>query len=44
MNFQLVYDAKALENHEISPRELSIALIGINDVLNQANQTTNSPS
>jgi len=41
MDFQLVYDGKALENHEISPRELSVALISINDVLNQANQTIN---
>jgi len=41
MDFQLVYDGKALENNEISPRELSVALISINDVLNQANQTIN---
>ena len=41
MDFQLIYDGKALENNEISPRELSTALIAINDVLNQANQTIN---
>jgi len=41
MDFQLVYDGKALENNEISPRELSVALISINEVLNQANQTIN---
>ena len=41
MDFQLVYDGKALENNEISPRELSVALVSINDVLNQANQTIN---
>ncbi len=41
MNFQLVYDGKALENNEISPRELSVALISINDVLGRANQVIN---
>lgn len=41
MDFQLVYDGKALENNEISPRDLSVALVSINDVLNQANQTIN---
>jgi hypothetical protein len=41
MNFQLVYDGKALENNEISPRELSVALISVNDVLDRANQVIN---
>lgn len=41
MNFQMIYDGEALENNEISPRDLSVALININDVLEEANKVIN---
>lgn len=41
MNFQIIYDGKALENHEIAPKELSSALIAIDILLNEANDTFN---
>lgn len=41
MNLQLIYDGEALANHEINPKDLSVALLGIDYLLNQANQTLN---
>ena len=40
-NFQLIYDGKALENHEINPRDLSIALNAINDLFTNADRIVN---
>lgn len=40
-NFQLIYDGKALENHEINPRDLSFALIAINDLFENADRIAN---
>lgn len=42
MNLQLIYDGDSLKNHEINPRELSSAILGIDGVLNEANKTLNS--
>ncbi len=42
INFQLIYDGKALENHEISPRDLSVALVAINDLLEAADKIINN--
>lgn len=39
--FQLIYDGKALDNHEISPKDLSIALVAINDILENADRILN---
>ena len=39
--FQLIYDGKALDNHEIAPRDLSIALVAINDILENADKILN---
>lgn len=44
MNLQLIYDGEALKNHEISPRELSLAILGFDGVLNEANKTLNPSS
>ncbi len=41
VKFQLIYDGKALENHEINPRDLSIALIAINDLFENADRVVN---
>jgi hypothetical protein len=41
MQFQLVYDGDALTNHEIDPKELSIALLAINELLEEANKVIN---
>ena len=41
MNFNLVYDGKALENHEISAKDLSVAMMAIDDLLSEANATIN---
>jgi len=42
MNLQLIYDGEALKNHEINPRELSVALLGIDTLLKEANYTLNN--
>ena len=42
MNLQLIYDGDSLKNHEINPRELSSAILGLDGVLNEANKTLNS--
>lgn len=42
MNLQLIYDGDNLKNHEINPRELSSAILGLDGVLNEANKTLNS--
>lgn len=42
MNLQLIYDGNSLKNHEINPRELSSAILGLDGVLNEANKTLNS--
>jgi hypothetical protein len=41
MQFQLMYDGEALVNHEINPKELSIALLAINELLEEANKVIN---
>ena len=41
MDFQLIYDGEGLVNHEISPRDLSIALVAINDLLENADKIIN---
>jgi len=41
INFQLIYDGKALENNEINPRDLSIALVAINDLFENADRIAN---
>lgn len=40
-DLQLIYDGKALENHEIDPTELSSALLGFNCLLEEANKVLN---
>lgn len=40
-NFQLIYDGKALDNNEINPRDLSAALIAINDLIECADRVIN---
>jgi len=42
MNLQLIYDGDGLKNHEINPRELSSAILGLDGVFNEANKTLNS--
>lgn len=42
MQFQLIYDGEALSNHEINPKELSVALLAINDLLENANKVVNN--
>lgn len=42
MNLQLIYEGDGLKNHEINPRELSSAILGLDGVLNEANKTLNS--
>jgi hypothetical protein len=42
MNLQLIYDGDGLKNHEINPRELSSAILGLDGLLNEANKTLNS--
>jgi hypothetical protein len=42
MNLQLIYDGNGLKNHEINPRELSSAILGLDGLLNEANKTLNS--
>jgi hypothetical protein len=42
MNLQLIYDGEGLKNHEINPRDLSVAILGLDGVLNEANKTLNS--
>lgn len=42
MKFQLIFYGEALKNHEINPRDLSIALLAIDDILKEANQNINS--
>lgn len=42
MNLQLIYDGEGLKNHEINPRDLSVAILGFDGVLNEANKTLNS--
>ena len=42
MNFQLIYDGPGLSNHEINPKELSSALMGIDSLLNEANLVLNN--
>jgi len=42
MNLQLIYDGDGLKNHEINPRDLSVAILGLDGVLNEANKTLNS--
>ncbi len=42
MNLQLIYDGDGLQNHEINPRDLSLAILGLDGVLNEANKTLNS--
>jgi len=41
MEFQLIYDGEGLINHEISPLDLSNALIGINTLLEEADTIIN---
>ena len=41
MEFQLIYDGRALDNHEINPLDLSIALIAINNLLETADNILN---
>ena len=41
MDLQLIYDGDALSNHEINPKELSVALLGIDALLHEANLTLN---
>jgi len=38
----LIYDGDGLKNHEINPRELSSAILGLDGVFNEANKTLNS--
>ena len=40
-NFQLIYDGRALENNEINPRDLSIALVAISDLFENADKLVN---
>jgi hypothetical protein len=42
MNLQLIYDGEGLKNHEINPKDLSLAILGLDGVLNEANKTLNS--
>ncbi|MFT4967156.1 MAG: hypothetical protein ACI9CD_000153 [Candidatus Deianiraeaceae bacterium] len=39
--FQLIYDGEALENHEMAPRDLSVALVAINGILENADKIIN---
>jgi hypothetical protein len=41
MHFQLIYDGEALTNHEIDPKELSTALLSVNNLLQEANDIIN---
>jgi hypothetical protein len=41
MNLQLIYDGDGLKNHEMNPRELSSAILGLDGLLNEANKTLN---
>ncbi|MDF2690824.1 MAG: hypothetical protein K0S29_679 [Gammaproteobacteria bacterium] len=41
MQFKLIFDGDSLSNHEISPRDLSTALLAIDDLLKEANHILN---
>ena len=41
VNFQIIYDGPALQNHEMDVRDLAPALLAISDVLDEANKITN---
>lgn len=41
VQFKLIFDGEALTNHEINPRDLSIALLAIDSLLKEANQAIN---
>ena len=41
MNFNVIYDGKALESNEFDARDLSISLLSIHDLLNEANLILN---
>jgi len=41
MKLQLIYDGIALENHEINPKDLSVAILSIDSLLEEANSVLN---
>ncbi len=43
-SFQITYDGRALDNHEMDVRELAPALVAVADVLEEANALLNGGS
>ena len=41
MRLQLIYDGKALDNNEISPKDLSVAVLSLDLLLEEANSVLN---